>query len=84
MVVFGFIANRLNVGITGLEAGSGNALHSEVERSGGHAVASSPRASRSSAWWRSYFPIFEAHAHEASAGVAEERRATEDRPGAPC
>jgi hypothetical protein len=23
MVVFGFIANRLNVGITGLEAGSG-------------------------------------------------------------
>ena len=37
MVVFGFIANRLNVGTTGLEAGSGTHYIPEVERGGGHA-----------------------------------------------
>ena len=38
MVVFGFIANRLNVGITGSGSGQRHALHSEVERGGDHAV----------------------------------------------
>ena len=49
MVVFGFIANRLNVGITGLEAGSRHALRSQVERSRGDAFDRAPPGSPSSA-----------------------------------
>ena len=37
MVLFGFVANRLNVATTGLEAGSRHALHPQVERNRGDA-----------------------------------------------
>jgi Ni/Fe-hydrogenase subunit HybB-like protein len=74
MVVFGFITNRLNVGITSLEAGSG--VHyipkwSEV------AVTLSIVAA-GFAIFRAvaqYFPIFEAHSPEAAKSKIE---ATED------
>jgi len=71
MVVFGFITNRLNVGITGLEAGSG--VHyfpkwSEV------AVTLSIVAA-GFAIFRAiaqYFPIFEAHSRETAPSRVEE------------
>jgi Ni/Fe-hydrogenase subunit HybB-like protein len=71
MVVFGFIANRLNVSITSLEAGSG--VHyipkwSEV------AVTLSIVAA-GFAIFRAvaqYFPIFEAHSHEPASSMAAE------------
>jgi len=81
MVVFGFIANRLNVGITGLEAGSGTHYipkWSEV------AVTLSIVAA-GFAFFRAiaqYFPVFEAqppafeeqpHGYIDSAGSARER-----------
>ena len=74
MVVFGFIANRLNVGTTGLEAGSGTHYipkWSEV------AVTLSICAA-GFAFFRliaGYFPIFEAHSHEAAPREAEEKEA---------
>ena len=71
MVVFGFIANRLNVGITGLEAGSG--VHyipkwSEV------AVTLSIVAVGFATFRMiaQYFPIFEAHSHETAPSRLEE------------
>ena len=74
MVVFGFITNRLNVGITGLEAGSG--VHyfpkwSEV------AVTLSIVAV-GFAIFRvigQYFPIFEAHSTETAAAKVEDKEA---------
>jgi Ni/Fe-hydrogenase subunit HybB-like protein len=36
LVLFGFIANRLNVSITGMEGRLGSALHTEVDGSGHH------------------------------------------------
>jgi Ni/Fe-hydrogenase subunit HybB-like protein len=71
MVVFGFIANRLNVGTTGLEAGSGTHYipkWSEV------AVTLSIVASGFAIFRviAGYFPIFEAHTHEAAPRELEE------------
>jgi Ni/Fe-hydrogenase subunit HybB-like protein len=63
MVLFGFIANRLNVGTTGLEAGSGTHYipkWSEV------AVTLSIVAAGFAIFWTvaRYFPVFEAPSHE--------------------
>ncbi len=62
MVVFGFIANRLNVGITGLEAGSG--VH-YVPRWSEVAVTLSIVAAGFAIFHMiaKYFPIFEPEAH---------------------
>jgi Ni/Fe-hydrogenase subunit HybB-like protein len=71
MVVFGFIANRLNVGITGLEAGSGTHYipkWSEV------AVTLSIVAAGFAIFHfvAKHFPVFEASAHEpAHSALAE-------------
>ncbi|SPE27249.1 Polysulphide reductase, NrfD [Candidatus Sulfopaludibacter sp. SbA3] len=63
MVVFGFIANRLNVGITGLEAGSG--VH-YVPRWTEIAITLSIVAAGFAIFRliAQYFPIFEAASHE--------------------
>lgn len=63
MVLFGFIANRLNVGTTGLEAGSGTHYipkWSEV------AITLSIVAAGFAIFWTvaRYFPVFEAPSHE--------------------
>lgn len=76
MVVFGFIANRLNVGTTGLEAGSGTHYipkWSEV------AVTLSIVASGFAIFRlvAGYFPIFEAHEPEATPRELEQ---TEEDP----
>jgi Ni/Fe-hydrogenase subunit HybB-like protein len=76
MVVFGFVANRLNVGITGLEAGSGttyNPRWSEI------AVTLSIVAVGFAIFRviAQYFPIFEAPSHETEAEILEE---TEEDP----
>ena len=74
MVLFGFVANRLNVGITGLEAGSGttyNPRWSEI------AVTLSIVAT-GFAIFRAiahYFPVFEAPSHEIPAEESEEQEA---------
>jgi Ni/Fe-hydrogenase subunit HybB-like protein len=63
MVVFGFLANRLNVGTTGLEAGSGTHYlpkWSEIAVTLS-LVAAGFAIFRIAA---GYFPIFEAHSHE--------------------
>lgn len=76
MVVFGFIANRLNVGITGLESGSGTHY---VPRWTEVAVTLSIVAA-GFATFRAiaqYFPIFEAHSREPAADEMEEQ---EDAP----
>ena len=71
MVLFGFIANRLNVGTTGLEAGSGTHYipkWSEV------AVTLSIVAA-GFAIFRAvvqYFPVFEAHSHDSARAEVEE------------
>ncbi len=70
MVVFGFMANRLNVGITGLEAGSG--VHyipkwTEVSISLS-IVAVGFAVFRVIA---KYFPVFEAEAHSGAAAEAQ-------------
>ena len=76
MVVFGFITNRLNVGITGLEAGSGTHYipkWSEV------AVTLSIVAAGFAIFHfvAQNFPVFEAAAHEPSHAALEE---TEEDP----
>ncbi len=76
MVIFGFIANRLNVGTTGLEAGSGTHYipkWSEV------AVTLSIVAAGFAIFRMiaQYFPIFEAHSQEHSPAAVEE---TEEDP----
>ena len=74
MVVFGFITNRLNVGITGLETGSGTHYlpkWSEV------AVTLSIVAAGFAIFRfiAQYFPVFEAHSHETALASAEETEA---------
>jgi Ni/Fe-hydrogenase subunit HybB-like protein len=72
MVIFGFIANRLNVGITGLESGSGTHY---VPRWTEVAITLSIVAA-GFAIFRAiaqYFPIFEAHSHEPAADEMEEQ-----------
>jgi Ni/Fe-hydrogenase subunit HybB-like protein len=72
MVVFGFIANRLNVGITGLERGSGTHYipkWSEVAITLS-IVAAGFAIFRAIA---EYFPIFEAHSIETAPREMEER-----------
>jgi len=74
MVVFGFIANRLNVGTTGLEAGSGTHYiprWSEVAVTLS-IVAASFLICRLIA---QYFPIFEAHSVESAPAEVEEMEA---------
>jgi len=75
MVIFGFIANRLNVGTTGLEAGSGTHY---VPRWSEVAITLSMVAA-GFAIFRSvaqYFPIFEAHSAERTPAEVEEREAS--------
>ena len=70
MVVFSFITNRLNVGTTGLEAGSGTHYipkWSEVAVTLS-IVAAGFAIFRLAAW---YFPVFEAHSHEFAPSEAE-------------
>ena len=71
MVVFGFIANRLNVGITGLEAGSGTHY---IPKWSEIAVTLSIVAVGFATFRgiAQYFPIFEAQAHEAARSEMEE------------
>jgi Ni/Fe-hydrogenase subunit HybB-like protein len=74
MVVFGFITNRLNVGTTGLEAGSGTHYlpkWSEI------AVTLSIVAAGFAIFRliAQYFPVFEAHSHETAPSPAEETEA---------
>ncbi|MGA2115170.1 MAG: NrfD/PsrC family molybdoenzyme membrane anchor subunit [Bryobacteraceae bacterium] len=71
MVVFGFIANRLNVGTTGLEAGSGTHY---VPKWSEIAVTLSIVACGFAAFRAiaGYFPIFEAHSPEDARGELEE------------
>jgi Ni/Fe-hydrogenase subunit HybB-like protein len=76
MVVFGIIANRLNVGTTGLEAGSGTRYipkWSEV------AVTLSIVAAGFAIFRviAQYFPVFEAHSAEPASAETEEKE--EDR-----
>ena len=72
MVIFGFIANRLNVGITGLERGSGTHYiprWTEV-------VITLSIVAAGFAIFRAiaqYFPIFEAHSPEIAAREMEEQ-----------
>jgi len=73
-LVFGFVANRLNVGITGLEAGSGtvyNPRWSEI------AVTLSIVAVGFAVFRliAQYFPIFEASSHDEQAEKVEETEA---------
>jgi Ni/Fe-hydrogenase subunit HybB-like protein len=70
MVVFGFVANRLNVGITGLKAASGVAYFprwSEI------AITLSIVAAGFAVFRvvAHYFPVFEAVSHEVESGKAE-------------
>ena len=67
MVVFSFIANRLNVGITGLEAGSGAHY---IPKWTEIAVTLSIVAVGFATFRliAQYFPVFEAHSHEIRAG----------------
>jgi Ni/Fe-hydrogenase subunit HybB-like protein len=74
MVLFGFVANRLNVGITGLEAGSGttyNPRWSEIAITLS-IVATGFAIFRAIAH---YFPVFEAPSHEIQAEESEEQEA---------
>jgi Ni/Fe-hydrogenase subunit HybB-like protein len=72
MVVFGFIANRLNVGSTGLEAGSGTHY---IPRWSEVAVTLSIVAAGFAIFRMiaQYFPIFEAHSVETVPEKVEER-----------
>ncbi|HTX35802.1 MAG TPA: Ni/Fe-hydrogenase cytochrome b subunit [Bryobacteraceae bacterium] len=76
MVVFGFIANRLNVGTTGLEAGSGTHY---IPKWSEIAVTLSIVASGFAIFRlvAGYFPIFEAHEPEATPRELQE---TEEDP----
>jgi len=74
MVVFGFIANRLNVGTTGLEAGSGTHY---IPRWSEVAVTLSIVAAGFAIFRliAQYFPIFEAQSHEGGSLKVEETEA---------
>jgi Ni/Fe-hydrogenase subunit HybB-like protein len=70
MVVFSFITNRLNVGTTGLEAGSG--VHYTPKWS--EIAVTLAIIAAGFAIFRfvaHYFPVFEAHSHEAAPALAE-------------
>jgi len=71
MVVFSFIANRLNVGTTGLEAGSGTHY---IPKWSEIAVTLSIVAAGFAIFHfiAHYFPVFEAHSHEPAPARAEE------------
>jgi Ni/Fe-hydrogenase subunit HybB-like protein len=74
MVVFSFIANRLNVGITGLEAGSG--VHYTPKWS--ELAITLSIIAAGFAIFRAivhYFPVFEAEEHEQAHVEVEEREA---------
>jgi hypothetical protein len=75
MVVFGFIANRLNVGIDGFGGGLRYALHSAMERSCHHAVDCGRGLFDLSRLVAQYFPIFEAHSAEIAPAEVEETEA---------
>jgi Ni/Fe-hydrogenase subunit HybB-like protein len=74
MVIFGFVANRLNVGITGLEAGSGTHYipkWSEVS-------ITLSLVAVGFAIFRvigQYFPVFEAHSAEPAPATRETKEA---------
>jgi Ni/Fe-hydrogenase subunit HybB-like protein len=74
MVIFGFVANRLNVGITGLEAGSGTHYipkWSEVS-------ITLSLVAVGFAIFRvigQYFPVFEAHPAEPAPAMREAKEA---------
>jgi Ni/Fe-hydrogenase subunit HybB-like protein len=74
MVVFGFIANRLNVGTTGLEAGSGTHY---VPKWSEIAITLSIVAAGFAIFRivAQYFPIFEAHSPEHALAEMEETEA---------
>ena len=74
MVVFGFIANRLNVGSTGLEAGSGTHY---IPRWSEVAITLSIVAAGFAIFRliAQYFPIFEAHSSEEAVSRVEENEA---------
>ncbi len=75
MVVFGFIANRLNVGTAGLEAGSGTHY---VPKWSEIAVTLSIVAAGFAIFRviAQHFPIFEPHSQETAAAPVEEAEAT--------
>jgi Ni/Fe-hydrogenase subunit HybB-like protein len=72
MVVFGFMANRLNVGITGMEAGSG--VH-YIPKWTEVAITLSIVAAGFAIFRfiAEYFPIFEAHSSETALMEMEEQ-----------
>ena len=72
MVVFGFIANRLNVGIAGLECGSGTHY---IPRWSEVAVTLSIVAAGFAIFRivAQYFPIFESRSHETAPAEMEEK-----------
>jgi Ni/Fe-hydrogenase subunit HybB-like protein len=74
MVVFGFVANRLNVGTAGLEAGSGTHY---IPKWSEIAVTLSIVGCGFAAFRiiAGYFPIFEAHSHEQAREGLEETEA---------
>jgi Ni/Fe-hydrogenase subunit HybB-like protein len=74
MVVFSFITNRLNVGTTGLEAGSGTHY---IPKWTEIAVTLSIVAAGFAIFRiiAQYFPVFEAHSHETALGAEEETEA---------
>jgi Ni/Fe-hydrogenase subunit HybB-like protein len=74
MVIFGFIANRLNVGSTGLEAGSGTHY---IPRWSEIAVTLSIVAAGFAIFRliAEYFPVFEAHSQEHAPAETEETEA---------
>jgi Ni/Fe-hydrogenase subunit HybB-like protein len=74
MVVFGFIANRLNVGTTGLEAGSGTHY---IPRWSEVAITLSIVAAGFATFRliAEYFPVFEAHSQERAPSATQETEA---------
>jgi Ni/Fe-hydrogenase subunit HybB-like protein len=72
MVVFGFVANRLNVGITGLESGSGTHY---IPRWTEVAVTLSIVAAGFATFRviAQYFPIFEGHSQETAPEETDEK-----------
>ena len=74
IVVFGFIANRLNVGTTGLEAGSGTHY---IPRWSEVAITLSIVAAGFATFRliAEYFPVFEAHSQERAPSATQETEA---------
>jgi Ni/Fe-hydrogenase subunit HybB-like protein len=74
MVLFGFVANRLNVGITGLEAGSGTHYFPKWSEL---AITLSIVAAGFAIFRMvaHYFPVFEAQGHQSADELVEHREA---------